>query len=168
MLACRKANQWQVALSLWTERRAVSPAPTSITWSAAVSTAESGSQWQLALFLLQECGDSFLQVDGIIYSAASSACQKSHQWHWPLQLMQVMQCTNVELPLVVESVALEAAVAGGWKATVHLLDKMQGRAQSDGAVMAVAMAACCQQQQHEQLRKLLDEASSRLVRMQLN
>lgn len=78
--------------------------------------------------------------------------------------MQVMQCTNVELPLVVESVALEAAVAGGWKATVHLLDKMQGRAQSDGAVMAVAMAACCQQQQHEQLRKLLDDSQDATVK----
>ena len=27
---------------------------------------------------------------------------------------------------MVESVALEAAVAGGWKATVHLLERMQG------------------------------------------
>ena len=51
---------------------------------------------------------------------------------------------------------------------IMICNSAPGRAQSDGAVMAVTMAACYQQQQHEQLRKLLDEASSRLVQMHVD
>lgn len=72
--------------------------------------------------------DGSLHINRIIQEDASSSLivQPEKEQNSDLLLTFLYKGTNVELPLVVESVALEAAVAGGWKATVHLLDKMQG------------------------------------------
>eukprot|EP00434_Breviolum_minutum_P027782 symbB.v1.2.024570.t1/scaffold2273.1/size83577/1 len=78
------------------------------------------------------------------------------QWSWPLHILQVMQCGNMVPPLVAGSIALDAAA--DWKLTLYLLDEMQGPAQSDSEIMALVVAACQEQQRHEQLGRLLEDA----------
>ncbi|CAK0849344.1 unnamed protein product [Prorocentrum cordatum] len=95
--ACAKGNQWQWALSLFSDMWKTKLESDVVSYGAGIKACEAGQQWQLAIFLLSEMLEAKLEPDVISYGAGISACDKGQQWRWALSLLSGMWEAKLEL-----------------------------------------------------------------------
>ncbi|CAK0808031.1 unnamed protein product [Prorocentrum cordatum] len=123
--ACRKAGQWQHALSVFSEMWEAKLEPNVISYNVGISACEKGGQWQRALALLSEMREAKLEPDVISYNSGISACEKGEQWHRALAQLNQMCEAKLE-PNVISFTAGIIACAKGeqWQPALAQLNQM--------------------------------------------
>ena len=164
-------SQWQRALSWFRDMMEIEPIePTTIGFTALITTCGNAVQWQWALETFSEIRRVSLVPDVVSSTAALSACEKGCEWQRALVLFQAaMQLPGADV-LVVNTAISAMDKASQWTLALAVMKDLEDREcvsnvslMPDEFTLSAVISACSRGAEWQRALALLSELPERIL-----
>ncbi|OLP87385.1 Pentatricopeptide repeat-containing protein, chloroplastic [Symbiodinium microadriaticum] len=142
--ACRRCRDWQRALVLVTQIKALRLQADVVTYNSSISASEAVGRWQTALQFFHEMDRAALQPDVITFNSTISACEKGSAW---MEALAIFVQIN-EVRLQPDTISFNATIsafekAGKWQHALVVLASVHAcHVQPDLITYDSTLSAC--------------------------